>query len=60
MQNDPGTEDLPGEDWRSKAEANGERHTEDPLASALERARESGRGREAVAPEAGVTFSGAC
>ena len=29
----------------------GERHTEDPLAIALERARERGRGREATAPE---------
>jgi membrane protein len=49
---DTDTEDLPGEDWRSKAEAKGETHTEDPLAIALERARERGRGREAVAPEA--------
>ena len=55
MPNDVGTEDLPGEDWRSKAEAKGERHTEDPIAIALERARERGRGREA-----GATFSGAC
>ena len=52
MPNDVGTEDLPGEDWRSKAEAKGERHTEDPIAIALERARERGRGREAGAPEA--------
>ena len=52
MRNDAGTEDLPGEDWRSKAEAKGERHTEDPVAIALERARERGRGREAGAPEA--------
>ena len=52
MRNDVGTEDLPGEDWRSKAEAKGERHTEDPVAIALERARERGRGREAGAPEA--------
>jgi hypothetical protein len=37
MRNDAGTEDLPGEDWRSKAEAKGERHTEDPVAIALER-----------------------
>ena len=51
MRNDVGTEDLPGEDWRSKAEAKGERHTEDPVAIALERARERGRGREACAPE---------
>jgi hypothetical protein len=29
---DTDTEDLPGEDWRSKAEAKGETHTEDPLA----------------------------
>ena len=41
MRNDVGTEDLPGEDWRSKAEAKGERHTEDPVAIALERAREA-------------------
>ena len=52
MRNDVGTENLPGEDWRSKAEAKGERHTEDPIAIALERARERGRGREAGAPEA--------
>jgi membrane protein len=52
MRNDAGAEELPGEDWRSKAEAKGERHTEDPLAIALERARERGRGREAAAPEA--------
>ena len=52
MRNDVGTENLPGEDWRSKAEAKGERHTEDPVAIALERARERGRGREAGAPEA--------
>ena len=53
MRNDASTEDLPGEDWRSKAEAKGERHTEDdPVAIALERARERGRGREAGAPEA--------
>jgi membrane protein len=51
MRADTDTEDVPGEDWRSKAEAKGERHTEDPLAIALERARERGRGREAVAPE---------
>src|SRR6202011_1835240 len=51
MPNDVGTEDLPGEDWRSKAEAKGERHTEDPIAIALERARERGRGREAGGPE---------
>ena len=37
------------EDWRSKAQAKGERHTEDPVAIALERARERGRGREAGA-----------
>jgi membrane protein len=49
---DTDAEDVPGEDWRSKAEAKGERHTEDPLAIALERARERGRGREAIAPEA--------
>src|SRR5438132_11062635 len=52
MRADTDTEDLPGEDWRSKAEAKVERHTEDPVAIALERARERGRGREAVAPEA--------
>jgi membrane protein len=52
MRADTDTEDVPGEDWRSKAEAKGERHTEDPLAIALERAHERGRGREAVAPEA--------
>jgi membrane protein len=52
MRNDVGTEDLPGEDWRSKAQAKGESHTEDPIAIALERARERGRGREADAPEA--------
>jgi lipoprotein-anchoring transpeptidase ErfK/SrfK len=52
MRNDVGTEDLPGEDWRSKAEAKGERYTEDPVAIALERARERGRGREAGVPEA--------
>jgi membrane protein len=52
MRADTDTEDVPGEDWRSKAEAKGERHTEDPLAIALGRARERGRGREAVAPEA--------
>jgi membrane protein len=51
MRADTDTEDVPGEDWRSKAEAKGERHTEDPLAIALERARERGRGREAIAPE---------
>jgi hypothetical protein len=39
MRNNVGTKDLPGEDWRSKAEAKGERHTEDPVAIALERAR---------------------
>jgi membrane protein len=52
MQNDADTEEPPGEDWRSKAEAKGERHTEDPLAISLARARERGRGREADAPEA--------
>jgi hypothetical protein len=52
MRADTDTEDVPGEDWRSKAEAKGERHNEDPLAIALERARERGRGREAIAPEA--------
>ena len=51
MRNDAGTEDLPGEDWRSKSEAKGERQTENPLSIALERARERGRGREAGAPE---------
>ena len=30
MEDDEGTEDLPGEDWRSKAEAKGERHTRIP------------------------------
>jgi membrane protein len=52
MRNDAGTEDLPGEDWRSKAQAKSDCHTEDPIAIALERARERGRGREAGAPEA--------
>jgi membrane protein len=52
MRADTDTEDVPGEDWRSKAEAKGERHNEDPLAIALERACERGRGREAIAPEA--------
>src|SRR6476619_1973561 len=52
MRNDVGTEDLPGEAWRSKAEATGERHTGEPGEIALERARERGRGRPAGAPEA--------
>ena len=65
MQNDARNEKLPGEDWRSKAESKGERHTADPLAIALARSRERGRGREAGTPKrsrrsAGATFSGAC
>ena len=65
MEDDQGTEDLFGEDWRSKVQAKGGRQYEDPLAVSLERSRERGRGREATAPEtirrlAGATFSGAC
>jgi membrane protein len=52
MRDDEGTEDLSGEDWRSKAQGKGERHYEDPVAVSLERAQERGRGREAGAPEA--------
>src|SRR6266545_952390 len=52
MRDDKGTEDLSGEDWRSKAQGKGERHYEDSVAVSLERARERGRGREAGAPEA--------
>jgi hypothetical protein len=51
MEDDQGTEDLFGEDWRSKVQAKGGRQYEDPLAVSLERSRERGRGREATAPE---------
>jgi membrane protein len=51
MEDDQGTEDLFGEDWRSKVQAKGGRQSEDPLAVSLERSRERGRGREATAPE---------
>ena len=51
MEDDQGTEDLFGEDWRSKVQAKGGRQYEDPLAESLERSRERGRGREATAPE---------
>ena len=65
MEDDQGTEDLFGEDWRSKVQAKGGRQYEDPLAVSLERSRERGRGREATAPGrfrrlAGATYSGAC
>jgi hypothetical protein len=52
MRDDEGTEDLSGEDMRSKAQRKGERHYEDRVAVSLERARERGRGREADAPKA--------
>ena len=51
MEDDQGTEDLFGKDWRSKVPAKGGRQSEDPLAVSLERSRERGRGREATAPE---------
>ena len=51
MEDDQGTEDLFGEDWRSKVQAKGGRQYEDPFAVSLERSRERGRGREATAPE---------
>ena len=52
VRDDEGSEDLSGEDWRSKAQSTGERHSEDPVTVSLERAQERGRGREAGAPEA--------
>src|SRR5215211_5464669 len=52
MRDDEGTEDLSGEDWRSKAQGKGERYYDDPITVSLERAQERGRGREAGAPEA--------
>ena len=65
MRDDEGTEDLAGEDWRSKAQGKGERHYGIPSRCRWNGRANTGEAERQAHPKrsrrwAGATFSGEC